>query len=108
MSHQTSSPETYTGQTGVLVETASLTRLCFRYLITTLPTSLSPKPNKTEQECGFVIDISSSMEGQKVKQVNGDSKQPSGSFFNRHAHTPEPGFAPRDWVWDFCPWSEAG
>lgn len=52
---------------------------------------------KLNKNVVFVIDISSSMEGQKVKQVNGGSKQPSGSFFNPIAHPklalpPETGF----------------
>ena len=41
---------------------------------------------KLNKNVVFVIDISTSMEGQKVKQVNGGSKQPSGSFFNPIAH----------------------
>ena len=52
---------------------------------------------KLNKNVVFVIDISSSMEGQKVKQVNGGFKQPSGSFFNPIAHPElvlpaEPGF----------------
>lgn len=53
----------------------------------------------------FVIDISNSMEGQKVKQVSGAfTTHPIGASSVLSPHHTR--FAARVWVWDFC--SEAG
>lgn len=63
---------------------------------------------KLNKNVVFVIDISSSMEGQKVKQVNGSAKELAQQKFLDPHYSPHTGFASRVWVWDFSSWPEAG